>query len=208
MLGAYAMDRLTPPQRAEVNRHLKSCAGCRAALAEIAPVAQLLPNADPRRIIQSSVASAPRPEVATKLFTEVAEQRRRLRMRTFATTGIAGVAAAVMVAVLVVPTVVSDSPSGQEVAFVGVPASVKAESRIVDKPWGSEIHLNVAGLSGRQTVWFEERDGSRASAGSFEAGNGQPVELVLSTAFKSVEAVALCVSPPNAPAVLRAPLNL
>ena len=91
--------------------------------------------------------------------------------------------------------------------FALAPQNVVAKGRIVDESWGTEVRLDVTGLTGRQTVWFEQPDGTRASAGSFEGGNGGHVELVLSTAFKSKDAVALCVSPPNEPATLRAPLN-
>jgi anti-sigma factor RsiW len=199
------MDRLPAPQRAELERHLNSCMSCNAALAEIAPVAHLLPTVDPRRIVQTPTA---RPEVATRLFSRIAEEKRQARRKQWLTSSAIGVAAAVLVAVLIVPlSHVGGGSRGEDVAFASPPANVHATSRLVNESWGTEIHLKATGLTGRQTVWFEQADGTRASAGSFEAGDGQPVDLVLSTAFKSDDAVALCVSPPNAPAVLRAPLG-
>jgi anti-sigma factor RsiW len=203
MLGAYALDQLSPQERADVDAHLATCSQCSAALQEVMPMARLLPMANPRRVVNKPRV---RPEVAESLFAKIGAEKRQQRRVRYATSSITAVAAAVLVAVLVVPTV-SPSQPGEGVTFVATPASVKAEGRIVDEQWGSEIRLTVAGLSGRQTVWFEQPDGTRASAGSFEGGNGEEVKLVLSTAFKSKDAVALCVSPPNAPPVLRAPLS-
>jgi anti-sigma factor RsiW len=203
MLGAYALDQLSPQERADVDAHLATCSQCPVALQEVMPMARLLPMANPRRVVNKPKV---RPEVAEALFAKIGAEKRQQRRVRYATSSITAVAAAVLVAVLVVPSVTPKQP-GDAVSFVAAPASVKAEGRIVDESWGSEIRLKVVGLSGRQTVWFEQPDGTRASAGSFEGGNGEEVELVLSTAFKSKDAVALCVSPPNAPPVLRAPLS-
>jgi anti-sigma factor RsiW len=203
MLGAYALDQLSTQERADVDAHLATCSACSAALQEVLPMARLLPMANPRRVVNKPKV---RPEVAESLFARIGSERRRQRQLRYATSGLVAVAASVLVVVLALPMVNPAEP-GRGVTFVAAPASVKAEGRIVDESWGSEIRLTVSGLSGRQTVWFEQPDGSRASAGSFEGGDGKEVELVLSTAFKSKDAVALCVSPPNEPPVLRAPLS-
>lgn len=204
LLGAYAMDRLPAPQRAALEKHLQTCMDCNAALSQVMPVARMLPHVDPRRVMREERVP---PQVASELFSRIAAEKRHQRRQRWTTSGVVGVAAAVLTAMLMVPLFNGDSSNGQTVSFVAAPASVSAKSSIVSKSWGTEIHLDVAGLKGRQTVWFEQPDGTRASAGSFEAGNGEKVDLVLSTAFKASNAVALCVSPPNEPAVLRAPLN-
>lgn len=203
MLGTYALGQLSADESVDVDRHLETCQQCPAALAEILPIARLLPLANPRRVVHKPKV---RREVAQSLFAKISAEKRKQRMVRYSTSGISAVAAAVLVAVLVVPTVRTSEP-GREVAFVAQQASFKADGRVVDESWGTEVRLTVSGLTGRQTVWFEQPDGTRASAGSFEGGNGEKVELVLSTAFKASDAVALCVSPPNQPALLRAPLN-
>jgi anti-sigma factor RsiW len=204
-LGAYAMNRLTPQEHAEVKTHIQTCQPCTEALKEIAPIAKMLPLANPRNVVHKPHIA---PQAADKLFAKIAgEKRAQARKTRYQMSSMLAAAAAVIVALLVVPMVTSGPPSGTTVQFASAPADVKAKARIVNESWGTEVHIDVAGLKGRQTVWFEQPDGTRASAGSFEGGNGDKVDLVLSTAFKSKDAVALCVSPPNEPAVLRAPLN-
>jgi anti-sigma factor RsiW len=203
LLGGYALGQLGPDEQTLVQAHLAWCASCNDALDEVLPVARLLPMADLERVLHKPIVS---PHVETELFQKIASEKRRQRRVSTASFGALAVAAAVIVALLLVPMVASDSQPGQNLAFADVPANTKANARIVEQSWGTEIHLDVAGLSGRQTVWFEQPDGTRASAGSFEA-NGGEVQLVLSTAFRADKAVALCVSPPDKPAVLRAPLS-
>lgn len=203
LLGAYAMDRLPMGERHDVRNHLEDCDACTEALDEVLPVARLLPITNPERVLHKPVTP---PEVANQLFAKIAAERRRRRRARYAGTSVVGLAAAMM-AFFLLPLSGPSEPPGREVAFTEHPASVAADGRVIDQPWGTEIRLEVQGLSGRQTVWFERPDGSRASAGSFEGVDGGRVELVLSTAFKAAEAVALCISPPDQPATVRAPLQ-
>lgn len=212
-LGAYALGQLPPDERDELSAHLDTCSTCNDELDEILPVARLLPMADPERVVNKPVTP---PHVATQLFEQIARERRRQNRRAYFARGTVGIAAAVMAFMLLAPMINSSSDDGRTVMFAQTAAAStggspdNATARVVEQPWGTEIHLTVAGLSGRQTVWFEQPDGTRASAGSFDAGSGaagQEIELQLSTAFKAKDAVALCVSPPEKPAILRAPLK-
>jgi anti-sigma factor RsiW len=203
LLGGYALGQLTSDEQEAVRLHLETCPQCNDELDEITVVARLLPSADPERVLNKPVTP---PHVAADLFAKIAKER-RLQRRRRSTAGVAlGIAAAILVGVMVVPLVQSEPTPGDFVAFQNAPADVSADARLVNQPWGTEVHLKVDGLSGRQTVWFEQPDGTRASAGSFDGGGTEPVDLVLSTAFRAQDAVALCVSPPNAAPVLRAEL--
>ena len=50
-LGAYVLGHLDHAETTAVSAHLDGCASCRAEAAALAPVAEMLPLADPARIV-------------------------------------------------------------------------------------------------------------------------------------------------------------
>jgi anti-sigma-K factor RskA len=62
-VAGYALDALPPDERAEFERHLDHCESCRQELAELVPVARLLPRAAP--------AVAPPPSLQARIFIAI-----------------------------------------------------------------------------------------------------------------------------------------
>lgn len=62
-------------------------------------------------------------------------------------------------------------PPTEPIAFSGAPSRVRADARLVNHTWGTELLLDVSGLRAGRTydVVYHLTDGSRTHAGSFLA---------------------------------------
>jgi hypothetical protein len=188
-LGAYALEQLTEDECAATAAHIEGCAACRAEAESLAPIAELLPKADPARL---GAAPAPPTELADRIAARIARegglmQRRRRRLAIGFSGAVAAAAAVLLVVVL--------SPSGsgsavQTVSFKSMPRGVAIEATLEPRPFGTEIRMNVRGIrSGTLCrVFLRRADGTKLPAGSFRyryAGSEQAVltsALDLSTA--------------------------
>ena len=76
LLGAYALGHLEGDERAGLEAHLEGCPGCREELAALAPVAQMLPHADPARF---ELAPQPPPELGRRIAATIEGEKQRTR---------------------------------------------------------------------------------------------------------------------------------
>jgi hypothetical protein len=96
--------------------------------------------------------------------------RARAATRWWAAGGVLAAAAAVVVGLLVVSG--SDTDDQEQFAFTLAPAGVEASYSLTEKPWGTEIELDVAGMpDGRYWLWLTDESGVRSSAGTFRGGD-------------------------------------
>lgn len=190
-LGAYVLEQLTEDESAATAAHIEGCAACRAEAESLAPIAELLPKADPARL---GAAPAPPTELADRIAARIARegglmQRRRRRLAI----GFSGAVAAAAAAAVLLVVVLSPSGSGsavQTVSFKSMPRGVAIEATLEPRPFGTEIRMNVRGIrSGTLCrVFLRRADGTKLPAGSFRyryAGSEQAVltsALDLSTA--------------------------
>ncbi|HET9591511.1 MAG TPA: zf-HC2 domain-containing protein, partial [Solirubrobacterales bacterium] len=68
LLGVYALGQLEGDERVGLEAHLEGCAQCRAELAELEPVARMLPHADPERF---ESAPQPPPELGARIAATI-----------------------------------------------------------------------------------------------------------------------------------------
>lgn len=183
-LGLYVLGQLEDPERAALESHLEGCAGCRAEVASLGPVARVLPLADPERL-----GPAPEPpaglgnRVATAVAGERRAQRRRRRWRTGLALGAATASAAAVLLVFVRPGGVGE-PS-QRVSFTAVPPGVRISAALEPRPFGTQIRMQVSGISSGTLcrVFLRREDGTRVPAGTFRYRYGGDSEAVLSSAL-------------------------
>src|SRR5215218_4047559 len=100
LLGAYALGHLEGDERAGLEAHLEGCPGCREELAALAPVARMLPHADPARF---ELAPEPPPELGRRIAATIEGEKQRTQRRRRRTLGgfaFGGAAAAAVTAVL------------------------------------------------------------------------------------------------------------
>src|SRR5215475_4540457 len=79
--GVYLLGALSPGQRQAYERHLATCAECRAEVSDLAALPGLLGRIDESALAEVS-ADAPPPTVLPNVLTKV--RRRRRARRTFA----------------------------------------------------------------------------------------------------------------------------
>lgn len=211
-LGMYALGRLDEPEAVALQAHLDGCPDCRAELNELTPVASLLSQADPDRLVAPPHALSSTLPVA--ILATVERERGRRRARRLGVVAAAAAAAVVLVAggffLRDAAPDVAPAPAGQAVAFSVVSAGVDASARVENRAWGTGISLDVAGLPPDRTynVWLARADGSRMNAGSFIAKDNRTMSMELAVGLPMSDAATLGVSAlGDDRALLQAPLD-
>ncbi len=188
LLGAHALGHLEGDERAGLEAHLEGCPGCREELAALAPVARMLPHADPARF---GPAPQPPPElgqrIAATIAAEAERNERRQRRRLFGGLAFGGAAAAAVAAVLLL-FVFGGGGSGepaQQVRFADLPKGINIDATLEPHAYGTEIHIYVRGVpSGTLCkVWLRGPKGASYPAGTFRYRWGDDSDAVLSSAL-------------------------
>jgi hypothetical protein len=187
LLGAYALGHLQGAELVGLEAHLEGCAQCRAELALLQPVAQMLPHADPAHF---ETAPKPPPELGARIAAtiagerEKAERRRRRVFGGFAFGGAAAALAAVVLAVFVLGGGGEGQPE-QHVRFAAVPRGVTIDATLEPHTYGTEIRMYVHGVASGTlcTVSLRGPHGVSYPAGTFRYRWGEDSEAVLSSAL-------------------------
>ncbi|HEX6780811.1 MAG TPA: zf-HC2 domain-containing protein [Solirubrobacterales bacterium] len=185
LLGAHALGHLEGDERAGLEAHLEGCAGCREELAALAPVARMLPHADPARF---ELAPEPPPELGPRIAATIAgeKQQARRRRRTLGGFAFGGVTAAAVAAVLLLFVFGgSRQDASQPVRFTDLPEGIAIDATLEPHAYGTEIHMYVHGVpSGTLCrVWLRGADGASYPAGTFRYRWGDDSDAVLSSAL-------------------------
>jgi hypothetical protein len=185
-LGAYVLGQLPEDERAGLDAHLEGCAECRAELAELEPVARVMPLADSERFAEPP---QPPPELGERVAATIARERRssvRRRRRRFglALGGATAVAAAAAVLAIFVLGGDSSPSSEQRVSFSSLPPGMRITATLAPRPYGTEVHMYVGGVPAGTLcrVVLRGPHGARLPAGSFRYRNGES-HAVLSSAL-------------------------
>jgi hypothetical protein len=188
LLGAYALGRLPADERAGLEAHMEGCPACRAEADSLAPVARLLPLADPDRF--SRPAPQPSAELGERIAAtiggerKVTRKRRQRRRFAFGLGGATVAAAAAVLAIAVLPGGNGGNPE-QHVDFASLPAGVSIDATLEPHAYGTEIRMYVSGIrSGTLCrVFLRGPHGARVPAGTFRYRWGDDSEAVLSSAL-------------------------
>jgi len=187
-LGAYALGQLPAEERAGLEAHMEGCPDCRAEADSLAPVARLLPLADPDRFSRPS--PQPSPQLAERIAAtiggelEATRKRRQRRRFAFGVSGAMVATAAAVLAIAVLPGGSSGNPE-QHIDFAALPAGVQIDATLEPHAYGTEIHMYVSGIrSGTLCrVFLRGPHGARVPAGTFRYRWGDDSEAVLSSAL-------------------------
>jgi len=183
-LGSYLLGRLSAGDRVGLEAHLEGCAACRAERDSLAPLARVLPLADPDRF---GAAPAPPPSLGDRVLATIGAERRTGRRRRvrlgLALSGAAAAAAAVL-AIFFLSGGGGSGPA-QHVSFRSLPPGVEIDATLEPHAFGTEIHVYVGGVrSGTLCrVFLRTPSGARVPAGSFRYRWGEDSQAVLSSAL-------------------------
>ena len=175
-----AMGRLEPAEQAALDAHVDQCDACRSELRELITVARAFAHADPDRVRS---AERPRPELRREVLARAATERAaRLHRRRL---GLAAAAAALVIVASLLVWAMSrtgETPA-QQVELgpaPGVVTDARATAILEPQQWGTQIHLELAGLEPGTAyeVWLLRFDDSRVPAGTFVATTGPTMQVV------------------------------
>jgi len=191
-LGAYVLGQLPADERAATSAHIEGCAACRAEVESLAPLAKLLPLADPARL---GAAPAPPAELGDRIATRIGREgkRRRVRRRRrfeFGFGAVAATAAAAVLLALVIFNGGSGSNNSQQVSFHSLPRGVAIAATLQPRPFGTQIRMDVSGIrSGTLCrVFLRRANGTRVPAGSFRYRYGAGRDAAMLTSALDLSA--------------------
>jgi hypothetical protein len=186
-LGAYALEQLNDDERFALEAHLDGCAECRGELAALAPVARMLPHADPVRF---ESAPQPPPELGARIAATIAAERelagQRRRRRMFGGLALGGATAALAAAVLAIFVFGGgEGTPAKHVEFSALPPGVTIDATLEPHAYGTEIRMYVHGIASGTLCAVSLRGPGGASypAGTFRYRWGEDSEAVLSSAL-------------------------
>lgn len=229
LLGSYTLGHLGGDDRAMVRAHLDGCATCRADLAEIEPLGDLLATVDPARfdlpaLPPSSLGESIRARVADEREVvesdQVSRRRASARHRAATRTAYGAVAAAVAVAVLVGGVVLGRTTAPETVEPAPVPvepvslsveeAAIEIESSgLIAHTWGVELLMTGSGFAEGEVFEASFRDsatGELVTAGAFLGTGAAPMVCNLQSALLRAETSEVVVTDASGDVVLTAPL--
>lgn len=187
LLGVYALGQLEGDQKAGLEAHLEGCAQCREELALLAPVARMLPHADPERF---ESAPQPPPELGARIAATIAGERKqaekkRRQRRLFGGFALGGATAALGAAVLAI-FVLGGGSGGEPAKHVKFASQgVTIDATLEPHAYGTEIRMYVHGVESGTLCRVSLRGpgGVAYPAGTFRYRWGEDSEAVLSSAL-------------------------
>jgi hypothetical protein len=205
--AAYVLGSLIPAERHEFEEHLAGCAGCRAAVAELAGLPSLLgavPSGEAQAIAQQDATA--QTALPRGLAETVGRRRRRTRMAVAALVLGASAASGLVAAAItapVPPAAQTQASPSTVLTFTPVAASgMAATGTITGQPWGSRIDWECTYSP------YQSDDPLRAGSGDPQVTEEYSLMVVdsrgLTTQVASWKAAPGSVATPTATAAIRA----
>ena len=221
--AAYLLGALAPEERQEYVDHLRTCATCSRAVADLAGLPGLLARVPPDLLPQigAEIADAPPPTLLPALLAEVQRTSRR-RRRWAVAGGVLAAAAAAVVAVLALGALgAMRTPSPATPSAVTAPAltlapvaatPIRATAQLQPAAWGTRIVLRCTYTSGRRygaaagsyALVVRDRAGRVEQVATWNAVPGQESVMSAATALQPSDIAGLEVRTASGATVLRA----
>jgi hypothetical protein len=200
--AAYVLGSLSPDERAEFEAHLQTCEACRARVRELADLPDLLATVPFDEVGED----APDTLLPGLLRKAKSEQRRR----KWVTGGLAGLAAACLVALAVAVWPSNSAPGPRPQAMAAVVASpIHATAAVADRVWGTQISLDCY-YDGRSvpTDWAYGltvigKDNSKYWLGTWTLVAGKDTKFASGTALRRDEIKRIEITAPDGQAILQ-----
>jgi len=190
-LGVYVLGAIDPAERSQVDEHLATCHECREELAGLAGLPAMLrkvPIIEAERLAapeqDPELAGLPSAEMLTSLIARTANVRRIHRWRLLVTAAAVAVVAlggGALVANALQPSAVSSPPGRthpvagwQQTTGSGPVAGAHLTVKYRNRPWGTQMEVNVTGLRPGSVCQFQVTDatGGKSVVGSWVLWQG------------------------------------
>ncbi len=187
-VGAWVVAQIDPARERLFDAHRAECDACRHEAASLAAVAAVALGVDPARgrLDETEPIDAPESDLAARIGSAIASERRRRRARRLAAVAAAaaGVTAGAVLAVAALRDPEPRPLRGEAVAFSVVPQGAAAAAVIAADGEGSIVQLVADGLDPGVTyaLWLTRPGGTwddRVPAGTFRPDAGGHVDVRL-----------------------------
>ncbi len=193
-IGAYLVGSLSPAEHTALERHLNTCADCRAEVAALAALPGLLGRLDADEA--RGLTLAPGPDLLDRTLAGVRAaqhaQQRRLRRWRLAAVGAAAAAVLTVAAAVLPPATPTATPAPVALSAVaGVTAT--GSGALASRPWGTAVELDLTGLPAGPgyTAYALARDGHSEIAATWGATPDGHAHLTGATAIPRAELTAV-----------------
>lgn len=190
-LAGWLVAQLAPDEEAALRAHLAGCAICRTEADGLLAVAAVSLGADPGAVPwRPAVDEEPPADLADRIVARVTSERRQHRVRRAA--GVLGIAAVVLLGVVLLRPDGDPSLTGEPVAFARQATGVEASATIAPDAGGSLVELTATGLDPGVTyaLWLTPPGGGypdRIAAGTFRPDADGDVAVRLRSALPAEE---------------------
>jgi hypothetical protein len=189
--GLIAMEvigQLSVRERVALGAHVEGCSSCRDERHDLMMLSTVLGTADPDRFTEHELPFTLQSAVLERLRAEERRERRAHRSRYV----VGSAAAAVLVAIAVVLTLVWPSgPMTTTVALVG-PPTVHATARLTAEPWGTAMDLRETGQPSGEVLTVSVRtvSGSWWETGTYRTeGTSDRVDMACALKMSKIKSV-------------------
>jgi hypothetical protein len=189
--GLIAMEvigQLSVRERVALGAHVEGCSSCRDERHDLMMLSTVLGTADPDRFTEHELPFTLQSAVLERLRAEERRERRAHRSRYV----VGSAAAAVLVAIAVVLTLVWPSgPMTTTVALVG-PPTVHATARLTAEPWGTAMDLRESGQPSGEVLTVSVRtvSGSWWQTGTYRTeGTSDRVDMACALKMSKIKSV-------------------
>jgi predicted anti-sigma-YlaC factor YlaD len=213
-LGAYALGLLEDQDKASFERHLATCAACRAELASLAPIAGLLTGLDP--VVEPGDTEPPVDLLHRRAVASRRTRRRLLLASAAACVALIGAGIGIGVAAHSGSGPGTLSLTGQQHSATNPANGVTATVGLVSKAWGTQVTLDLADIRGPQECQLVavSKTGARKVVTGWlvpapgDGVPGHPAHLIVAggTAISLPDLARFEVIVPNGPTLLTIPV--
>ncbi|MGV0851681.1 anti-sigma factor family protein [Mycolicibacterium phlei] len=220
--AAYVLGALSGDERREYENHLRNCARCRSAVAELSDIPALLSAVQPEVFLDEEPGAGPPPELLGTLLEKVRTRRTRSRWIASAAVTVAAAALAIGLVIAVRPdafglgTQPPPQATAQQLEMHKVSETpINASVALSEHSWGTRIDMACSygdwGQSGTQpqnlAMVVVGHDGSRNQVATWLGLSGATALPSATTPMRMHEIAAVqLVSPDTGKVLLERPV--
>jgi len=187
--GVLAIDvfgRTDAAEHAGLVAHLEICQECRELSRELALTYDALSHVDPNALAPTDSVSPQLTSAVLGALNSAGRAHRRRRMSGVVGAAVGGLVAASLVVLAIVSVHPAATAPHQEKDVLHGSSSVTASAVLTARVWGTSVHFQEHGLSGRgvYTVSMESSSGTWWVVGTYRAEKGRTVEADMACALQ------------------------